>query len=211
MIVTDFACSVQAYVKHFAGLVFPRPQVCPHCRASGQFIGHGFYLRKALDQTQVYLVWIKRWYCKACQRTLSALPSFLLRFRHYVLEVIEQVVRARFEIGASWRQLRQSCTQQAAPSDRSIKRWCSSFAEQAARWWAAVQGELAQHDSGSPALNPLGEAVNIQDAPRALLQVALHLLAWGKTQWAELAEYGLNDRLRFLWQWGYEQGLGRLI
>lgn len=211
MIVTDFACSVQAYVGHFTGLVFPRPPVCPHCQACGQFIGHGFYLRKALGQTQVYLVWIKRWYCKVCQRTMSVLPSFLLRFRHYLLEVIEPVVLARFEMEASWKQTWRASTQQGAPSERSMKRWCSSFAKQAARWWAAIQGQLAQHDAGSPVLNPLGEVANVQAAPRALLEAALHLLAWAKTQWTELAEYGLNDRLRFLWQWGWGQGLGRLI
>jgi hypothetical protein len=211
VIVTDFGRTVQAYVEQFDGLVFPRPQVCPGCRASGEFIGHGFYLRKVLDQAHVHLVWIKRWYCKVCHRTLSLLPSFLLRFRHYLLEVIYQVVMARFEVGASWGQIRQSCTEQDAPSDRSLKRWCTSFAEQAARWWAAVQAVLAQQDAGSPGLDPLGEAASNQDAARALLQAAIHLLAWAKSRWPELADYGLNDRLRFLWHWGYEQGLGRLI
>jgi hypothetical protein len=44
-----------------------------------------------------------------------------------------------------------------------------------------------------------------------LLHAALHLLAWAKTRWAELADYGLADRLRFLWHWGAGQGLARLI
>jgi hypothetical protein len=39
----------------------------------------------------------------------------------------------------------------------------------------------------------------------------MHLLAWAKTRWTELAHYGLKDRLRFLWHWGAGQGLGRLI
>jgi hypothetical protein len=210
-IVIDFGRSVQGYIKQFSRLNFPRPQVCPHCQKASRIIGHGFYLRKALDVSQVQLIWIKRWYCKACRCTISLLPSFLLRFRHYLLEVIQGVVVVRFEVQASWQQVLQRCTQQEAPSGRTVKRWCHSFGEQAARWWAAVQGVLARHDAGSPGLDPLGEAASNQTAPRALLQAAIHLLAWAKTQWVELADYGLNDRLRFLWQWGSEQGLGRLI
>ena len=65
VIVTEFGCPVHEYVDHFGQLVFSRPEVCPHCHAVHLFIGHGFYLRKALSATQVYLVRIKRWYCKA--------------------------------------------------------------------------------------------------------------------------------------------------
>ena len=83
-------------------IIFPRPECCPCCGASHTFIGHGFYLRQPKDQTQVYRIWIKRWFCKACHTTLSVLPSFLLRFRHYLLGVIQQVVVARFEDDASW-------------------------------------------------------------------------------------------------------------
>jgi hypothetical protein len=43
------------------------------------------------------------------------------------------------------------------------------------------------------------------------LHAALHLLAWAKTRWANVQDYGWNDRLRFLWHWGAGQGLGRLI
>jgi len=71
------------------------------------------------------------------------------------------------------------------------------LAEHAPAWWAAVQQTLAEHNAASPLLDPLGEAAGPRDAPRALLQAALHLLAWAKTRWAELANYGLADRLRF--------------
>jgi hypothetical protein len=57
----------------------------------------------------------------------------------------------------------------------------------------------------------LGESAGPRDAPRALLQAALHLLAWAKTRWAKVTNYGLADRLRFLWHWGAGRGLGRLI
>ncbi len=96
-IILDFGRTVQDYLAHFDQLSFPRPERCPACGACHVFIGHGFYLRQPKDQTQVYRIWLKRWFCKACHTTLSVLPSFLLRFRHYLLDVIQQVVVARFE------------------------------------------------------------------------------------------------------------------
>jgi len=211
VIVTDFGYSVQGYVDHFDELVFSRPGVCPHCQKVTRIIGHGFYPRKVLVQRQTYLIQIKRWYCKMCRHTMSLLPNFVIRFRQYALEVIYEAVVARFELGLSWQPVIRRCSYQEVPAGRTIQRWCYSFAQQAARWWAAVQGELAVHDSGSPGLDPFGEGVSEQSAPRALLQAAVHLLAWAKTRWTQVADYGLNDRLCFLWQWGYAKGLGRLI
>lgn len=175
------------------------------------FVGHGTYSRKPKDQTQVYPIQIKRWQCKACRSTLSQLPNFLLRFRHYLLSVIGQVVVVRYEERASWHALQQRCTVQDLPSPRTLERWCQSFGEHAPAWWVAAQTTLAQQDSATPALDPLGPAAGPSDAPCALLHTATHLLAWAKTCWSELADYGLRDRLRFLWHWGFSCGLGRLV
>ena len=211
VIVTDFGCFVHEYVERFGQLVFPRPARCPHCHVLEALIGHGFYWRKALSPTQVYVLRIKRWYCKACQRTISLLPSFLLQFRHYLLDVIQFVVITRYEDAASWTRVAQHCAADGAPSSRTIRRGCDSLAEHASVWWAAVQQTLAQQDAASPLLDPLGESTGPHDAPRALLQAALHLLAWAKTRWAKVVHYGLADRFRFLWHWGAGRGLGRLV
>jgi hypothetical protein len=61
VIVTEFGCPVHEYAESFGQLVFPRPKVCPHCHVLDVLIGHGFYERKALGQTQVYVLRIKRW------------------------------------------------------------------------------------------------------------------------------------------------------
>jgi len=160
---------------------------------------------------QVYRIWIKRWFCKACHRTLSVLPSFLLRFRHYLLSVIQQVLLLRFEDHASWHATGRECAPEGLPAPRTIGRWCQAFAQHASAWWAAVQAKLARQDSASPALDPVGPAAGPLDAPRALLHAAIHLLAWAKTRWPEVADYGRKDRLRFLWHWGLSCGLGRLV
>ena len=211
VIVAEFHCPVQVYVDHFSQLDFPRPEACPHCQAVHLLIGHGFYLRQPITPTAVFQVYIKRWRCKVCRHTVSLLPSFLLRYRHYLLEVIQPVVIARFEDRASWTQIAHRCAVNGLPYPRTLYRWCVSFAAQAPTWWAAVQKTLAEHDASSPALDPLGANTGPHDAPRALLQAALHLLAWAKTRWPEIGSYGLADRLRFLWHWGAAQGFGRLI
>ena len=211
-IVTEFGADVQVYIDQFAIQVFPRPAVCPHCQSCDALIGHGFYQRHATDGEHTFQLWIKRWYCTACQHTTSLLPSFLLRFRHYLLCVIQAVVVARFEAHASLSQVCASAaTATELPAACTCVRWCASFAHEAARWWAAVQQTLAQHDPHSPGLDPLGEAAGPRDVPAALLHASVNLLAWAQTRWAEVRSYGLSERLRFLWHWGHGQGLGRLV
>jgi hypothetical protein len=211
VIVTEFHCTVHVYRDRFWQLDFPRPEVCPHCQAVALLIGHGFYQRQPITPTQVFCISIKRWLCKACRHTVSLLPSFLFRYRNYLLAVIQSAVVARFEDGASWTQVSHRCAVDGLPYPRTIYRWCVSFAAHAPVWWAAVQRTLAQQDASSPVLDPLGEQAGPRAAPRALLQATIHLLAWAKTRWPEVVAYGLDDRLRFLWHWGAAHGLGRLI
>ena len=214
-IVNDFRCTVQFYRDHFEQLHIPRPQVCPHCEAVGTFIGHGFYPRLVLDRWVEYLIRIKRWLCKKCRKTVSILPSFLLRYRRYLLVVIQEVVTARFEDGASWEQIEQLGMSEdrddSLPTERTIRRWCESFDEQAPRWLAAVLQTLARHDATLPLFDPLGEVTAARSAAGALLHGAPQFLAWAKTKWDYVTGYGLNDRLRFLWHWGHAAGLGRLV
>jgi hypothetical protein len=212
IIVVDFGNYVETYPDR--GESFHRPQDCPHCKAVDTFIGHGYYWRQPIDRQQSYSIRIKRWLCKSCRRTISILPSFLLRFRHYLLAVIQEVVTARFEKQASWGQIEQQCTNEQGerlPSERTIRRWCRSFAQQAPRWLAAVQQQLAKHDATLPLLDALGAVTTAGSAAEALLHGASQLLAWAKTRWDAVTDYGLNDRLRFLWHWGHAQGLGRLV
>jgi hypothetical protein len=174
-------------------------------------IGHGYYRRKPRDQLQVYRLKIKRWLCKACGRTASVLPSFLVGYRHYLLRVIEAVLALRMEGLASWAVILVKCGGGGYPALRTMQRWCGSFGGQAERWLKAVQEWLAQQDSRSGWLDAQGEALRAGSPAQALLAVSEHLLAWGKSQWAELTEYGLEKRLSFLWLWGANQGLGRLV
>ncbi len=210
-IVVEFDCTVHQYAAQFHHIVFPRPAVCPVCQVEHSLVGHGFYSRKPLDQLHAYRIRIKRWRCSICHHTTSLLPSFLLRFRHYLLAVIQQTLVARHEQQASHTQLSKQCTVQGAPSPRTLGRWLSSFADQAPRWLGAVQEILAHHHSASSLLDALGPSAGPRNAPAALLFAATHLLAFARTRWAELSHHGRADRLRFLWHWGSAHRLGRLV
>lgn len=209
--VVDFGHAVQEYLRQFPQIVFPRPPVCPICQAVNSLTRHGFYPRKPLDQFHAYRIAIKRWRCKSCHHTTSCLPSFLPRFRHYLLAVIRQVLLARHEQQASHAQLSQRCAPEGTPSPRTLGRWLHSFAEQAPRWLGAVQETLAHHHAASPLLDPLGPSVSPKSPPAALLFAAGHLLAFAKTRWAEPVQHQPADRLRFLWHWGSAHRLGRLV
>jgi len=139
------------------------------------------------------------------------LPDFLLSFRHYLLRVIQGVLEARFEHKLSCAELKTECSEKGLPALRTIQRWCKSFGGEASRWLGVMQETLARQDSTSSWLDPQGESSRAQTAAEALLAASEHVLAWGKTQWAETAEYGRKERLRFLWLWGCGQALGRLV
>ncbi len=208
-IVFVYPGGVKQYQAECGTLCPYQPDKCPECATSGQLVKHGVYWRKPRDGEQVYWIAIHRWRCKACRHTVSALPDFLLRFRWYLLAVVSGVVVARAEQGASWGDLQAEA--QGAPVVRTMQRWWQALGSQAGRWLGMIQAFLAQQDSPSPWLDPHGEAAQALSTLQALLGASGHLLAWAKSRWAALASYGWEDRLRFVWLWGSEQGLGRLV
>jgi hypothetical protein len=212
LIVVAFGLDVQAYVENEAHQQCPRPEQCPHCGTVGRMTGHGSYGRKPKDLERAYRLRVKRWQCQHCQQTTSCLPSFLLSFRHYLVSIIQAVLTQRFEVAASWSELRPRCSQAGTPALRTMQRWAAAFAQQATTWLAAVGAALAGQDNHSPWLEPRPPTETAsQSVAAALLTASLYLLAWAKTRWAEVTGYDLADRLAFLWHWGHDRGLGRLV
>ncbi len=210
-IVVEYGGAVQVYQHQGLEQTCVRPTGCLLCRAIGQMIGHGYYPRQPQDGVASWIIRIKRWLCKVCGRTVSARPSFLLRYRHYLVGVIEKVLRLRLEQKLRWEAVHAGCAPERLPAKRTAQRWCTAYTLQAGRWLAAVHQTLAQQDSLSAWLDPHGEAPQGANAGQALWTASEHLLGWAKTQWPELADYGLEKRLQFLGFWGAGQGLGRLV
>jgi len=210
-IVADFGPDVEEYIELEKQHHCPQPDSCPHCGVTGEVIGHGYYVRKPKGLERGWVLRVKRWKCKACGKTVGAVPSFLLFYRHYLLAIIQDVVVGRFELGYSWARVDVLFSANGTPSRRTQQRWCAGFGEYAQGWLAALEQVLADQDSRSAWLDAQGEAQQASNLPQALLQASLHLLAWAKGRWQELEGFVLNDRLRWLWFWGNRQaGLTRL-
>jgi hypothetical protein len=126
--------------------------------------------------------------------------------------VVQAVLVKRIEMGGSWPEVTEGCSTDELPALRTMQRWVAAFSSRAAAWLPAVGAALAEQDSGSPWLEPRGptEATG-QSVVEALLAASLYLLAWAKTRWPQLSGYGVADRFAFLWHWGNNRGLGRLV
>jgi len=114
---------VQEYIELELEQHCPRPEVCAICQAEGQITGHGYYLRKPKEWGRGYLIRVKRWRGKACGKTFGCLPSFVLRFRHYLVEVIQVVLVGRLEVGYSWSESEELYSEEGVPARRSFQRW----------------------------------------------------------------------------------------
>ena len=143
-IVAEFGPDVQEYVEFGKECSCPRPGNCPICGASGQIVGHGYYVRKPKGWDRGWVIRVKRWKCKVCKHTVGAVPTFLLFFRHYLLEIIQSVVVGRFELGHSWTEAVVWSSNEGTPALRTMQRWCVSFAGQASEWLGAVEETLAE-------------------------------------------------------------------
>jgi transposase-like protein len=83
----DFGISVKEYEAIGKNNAFPEVDQCPHCKGRTRLYRHGFYFRNAIDANQ-YRIPICRLKCPSCNKTLSILPTFLLSYFQYTVDVI---------------------------------------------------------------------------------------------------------------------------
>ncbi|MGJ3223734.1 DUF6431 domain-containing protein, partial [Geobacillus thermoleovorans] len=93
----DFGIDIQTYTDRGKGNDFPDVNQCPHCPSRRPLHRHGYYQRYALTAEGEYHLWIARYRCQECRKTVSVLPSFLLPYVQYTRSVIWQAVKAWFE------------------------------------------------------------------------------------------------------------------
>ena len=68
-----------------------RPElVCPRCKQPGRLHRHGVYPRGITTSLgRIVRLWIARFRCGACRRTVSYLPSFALSYRLVQVATLE--------------------------------------------------------------------------------------------------------------------------
>jgi len=193
--------TVEEYLVQREAIAGIRPERCGACGSTGMWHGNGWYPRG--------IVWIggtaealevRRLECQGCGRTTSLLPDFLHRYRHYGLEVIEQVVSARVEEGVSWSAMAQRYSRDGAPSLRTMRRWHSAFVQQALVWLTALLRALALVLPLLQALDP--HATTLAETRQVLMlgRRFAHWLEQNNTNWWQV-----------MWRWGWNSGVGRLV
>jgi len=84
----DFRISVKEYHEKGQDNQFPEFSTCPLCRAQAPLKKHGFYQRYAIVFRHCFRIFIRRYYCTQCKKTISVLPTLLLPYYQHSLEII---------------------------------------------------------------------------------------------------------------------------
>ncbi|HRW35943.1 MAG TPA: DUF6431 domain-containing protein [Thermotogota bacterium] len=85
-IIHDFGINYLAYHRRGKNNAYPEIEQCAYCK--DRLLKNGYYQRYMISFSKTYRIFIRRYRCRHCQRSLSVLPSFLLPRMQYLLTVI---------------------------------------------------------------------------------------------------------------------------
>lgn len=88
ILIYHFTDGVEEYVRLGKKNDFPSYERCPACSGHICLNRHGFYKRNAITASAVYRIPICRLRCPSCKTTFSLLPSFLIPYFQYTLDLI---------------------------------------------------------------------------------------------------------------------------
>ena len=104
---TPFPCDVPTYQATFGEYrCTVRPRVCvqPKCRAEKPLHKHGDYPRTVKDvEGVVFDIWVMRFRCGACGRTVSILPSFCVPYKRHCSATIAAFLHLVLQVGRGLR------------------------------------------------------------------------------------------------------------
>ena len=82
--------SPEEYQRRGKNFSFPQPDSCPNpgCLVKVPPQRHGFYSRNVITENFSGRIFIRRYYCKHCGKTISYLPSFCLPYFQYTVGII---------------------------------------------------------------------------------------------------------------------------
>ena len=135
-ILHPFAGSVQQYNEQLSNPDSHRPGSCPQCQDKHPLTAHGFYTRTLIDTAFDGIIRVRRYLCRACQRTVSLLPEFILPYLRSSVMVIALFLIARLLGGQTI-----EAAARAAPPPTPYQRgqfWVRRFRAQAQALCAAL-------------------------------------------------------------------------
>jgi hypothetical protein len=114
-----------------------RPSSCPLCGTRKGLVAHGFYRRTLVDPGFDGVLRVRRYLCRACRRTVSLLPDFVLPNLRFGLAVVARFLKARLAEGRTLKAAGDAADQSAMPYQRG-QHWVRRFRAQAAPLAAAL-------------------------------------------------------------------------
>lgn len=179
-ILHPFAGSVQQYLEEIADPDRYRPDHCPQCEAGQPLLAHGFYQRTLVDVNFEGTIRVRRYWCRACQRTVSLLPEFALPYLRFGLSVLALFLVARLLHGRTLPAAAAAASQPGMPYQRG-QFWVRRFQTQAAALCAALAAltlPVAAANFTTRALQMFQAAGWIAAHRFLFSQLRAHLLGW---------------------------------
>lgn len=136
-ILHPFAGSLHEYDKELENPHRWRPACCPLCGSKKPLIAHGFCRRTLVDEGFDGSLRLRRYFCRACCRTVSLLPDFVLPSLRFGIGVIARFLKARLLEGRTLKASAEAAGQSAMPYQRG-QHWVGRFREQATHLAAAL-------------------------------------------------------------------------
>jgi hypothetical protein len=123
---------------------------------------------------------VQRFLCRACRRTVSLLPEFVLPYLRFTIKVIALFLAARLAEGKTLKAAAEAAHQPAMPYQRG-QHWVRRFRRQAERISAGLTGLIratAASDFVQRALSMLERAGWVSAHRFLFEQLRAHLLGW---------------------------------
>jgi hypothetical protein len=120
-----------------------RPRFCTHCgelardrNGALRVQGHGLYSRQVRGWNEGWIiVWVRRYWCRGCQRTMSRLPDWLHPWRWYAAAVIIEALYRHLILGESAQEIRKRFGRSTDRHDwPSLRRWRDQLLVSATLW-----------------------------------------------------------------------------
>ena len=136
-----------------------RPCACPMCGQPARppespmmLVGNGTYRRQVLglvEPTEELVIFVRRYVCRGCRRSISVLPDALLPWRWYAGTAMLLALVSSLLLGQSAAAVRQCLTLSSEASGwKTLDRWQRQLL--APLWsWLAAQLGFKDHDPGA--------------------------------------------------------------
>ncbi len=178
-----FRGSIQQYIEGIGSIEEAnrcRPASCPQCESKQPLVCHGFYRRTVVELEWDGVIRVRRYLCKACRRTVSLLPEFVLPYLRFAIVVMAAFLKARLSRGETLKAAAETAHQAGMPYQRG-QQWVRRFRSQAESISAALSAlvrPIVAVDFVARAIHML-EATGWVEAHRFLFeQLRQHLLGW---------------------------------